>query len=217
MSGDNSGDDDNDGAGVDGDSAIISGDGVTTSKWSLGWHRSGQKSWGDKEKFNADGDETDQKHDDGDDDDQDQDEGNDLVPPCPLLWHRRAFRELQLLQIICYSDDYPDPLATLINVIMIKRERWWWSNMTMMIMMIKRERWSLIKYDDDDQDDDGEREREMMVIKYDDNWRMQGAPNPLANSNPKMHLFKMIRVTLSKRYFWICIWVFTLVYLYFCI
>ena len=61
------------------------------------------------------------------------------------------------------------------------------------------------------------REREMMVIKYDDNWRMQGAPNPLANSNPKMHLFKMIRVTLSKRYFWICICESTLVYLYLCI
>ena len=81
----------------------------------------------DKEKLNADGDDDDQKHDDGDDYDQDQDEGNDLVPPCPLLWHRRAFRELQLLQIIRHSDDYPDPLAvlmltTLINVIMIKKK-----------------------------------------------------------------------------------------------
>ena len=129
MSGDNSGDDDNDGAGVDGDSAIISGDGVTTSKWSLGWHRSGQKSWGDKEKFNAD----------GDDDDQDQDEGNDLVPPCPLLWHRRAFRELQLLQIIRHSDDYPDPLAVLI--------------MTTLINVIKKREILVIKYDNDDHDD----------------------------------------------------------------
>ena len=61
------------------------------------------------------------------------------MPPCPLLWHRRAFRELQLLQIIRHSDDYPDPLAVLI--------------LTTLINVIKKREILVIKYDNDDHDD----------------------------------------------------------------
>ena len=41
--------------------------------------------------------------DDDDEDDDDDDDAKHLDPPFPLRWHRRAFRELALLQIIHQS------------------------------------------------------------------------------------------------------------------
>ena len=41
--------------------------------------------------------------DDDDDNDDDVDDAKHLDPPSPLRWHRRAFRELALLQIIHQS------------------------------------------------------------------------------------------------------------------